>query len=718
MVFIAWATCFFLYAAHFVAASQSSALQLEASALLASGWWRSTNNTNDTSSRCEWLGITCNAAGSVTKIVMSPSASFYLGGEMSKLNLSCFPNLVSLDLSGNALNGSIPVEIGTLSKLTYLDLSYNALTGTIPSTLGDLTNLEVLYLYSNQINGPIPSTLGHLTNLKYLYLYSNQITGPIPSTLGSLTNLEYLYLDYNQITGPIPSTLGNLTRLKELYLQSNQITGQIPSTLGNLTNLEYLFLGSNQITGPIPSTLGHLTNLKYLYLYSNQIIGPIPSTLGDLTNLEHLDLDYNQINSPIPSTLGDLTNLEVLYLYSNQINGPIPSTLGNLTNLKVLYLYSNQINGPIPSTLSNLTNLEYLYLDYNQITGPIPSTLGNLTRLKELYLQSNQINGSIPPELGNLRSLENLDLSHNFISGEALVELGFIDNLRSLDISYNNLTGNIPNSYVSIQTVNLSYNSLTGSIPTRNKSIVTKAKICIPIAISLVFLVLGGFLLCRHMFKKPQFESRKETKHGNLFSIWNYDGHIAYEDIIEATEDFDIKYCIGVGGYGSVYKAKLPCGKVIALKKLHRLEAENPTFDMSFRNEVKVLTEIRHRNIIKLHGFCLHKRCMFLVYEYMERGSLFCILNNDVEAIELDWSKRLNIIKGTAHALSYMHHECIPAIVHRDITSNNILLNNKLEAFVSDFGTAKLLDPDSSNQTLVAGTYGYIAPALELWHWK
>ncbi|XP_062150632.1 MDIS1-interacting receptor like kinase 2-like [Alnus glutinosa] len=212
------------------------------------------------------------------------------------------------------------------------------------------------------------------------------------------------------------------------------------------------------------------------------------------------------------------------------------------------------------------------------------------------------------------------------------------------------------------------------------------------------------------MVKKTQFESRKETKHGNLFSIWNYDGHIAYEDIVEATEDFDIKYCIGASGYGNVYKAKLHSGKVIGLKKLHRLEAENPTFDMSFRNEVKVLTEIRHRNIIKLHGFCLHKRCMFLVYEYMERGSLFCILNNDVEVIELDWSKRLNIIKGTSHALSYMYHECIPVIVHRDITSNNILLNNKLEAFVSDFGTAKLLDPDSSNQTLVVGTYGYIAP--------
>ena len=123
-----------------------------------------------------------------------------------------------------------------------------------------------------------------------------------------------------------------------------------------------------------------------------------------------------------------------------------------------------------------------------------------------------------------------------------------------------------------------------------------------------------------------------------------------------------------------------------------------------------MLTEIRHRNIVKLHGYCLHKRCMFLVYQYMERGSLFCILSDDVEALELDWPKRMNIIKSIAHALSYMHHECIPVIIHRDISSNNILLNSELEAFVSDFGTARLLDPDSSNQTLVVGTYGYIAP--------
>ncbi|XP_048129008.1 MDIS1-interacting receptor like kinase 2-like, partial [Rhodamnia argentea] len=205
-------------------------------------------------------------------------------------------------------------------------------------------------------------------------------------------------------------------------------------------------------------------------------------------------------------------------------------------------------------------------------------------------------------------------------------------------------------------------------------------------------------------------------KNGDFLSIWNYDGRIAYEDIINATEDFDIKYCIGSGGYGSVYRAQLPNGKIVALKKLHRLEVEDPSFDQSFRNEVKYLTEVRHRSIIKLHGFCLHKRCMFLVYEYMERGSLFCALRNDVDAMELDWYKRLNIVWGIAHALSYLHYDCAQPIVHRDISSNNILLNNRMQAFLSDFGTARLLEPNfSSNLTAdIASTRGYIALGEQL----
>ncbi|XP_039165337.1 MDIS1-interacting receptor like kinase 2-like [Eucalyptus grandis] len=136
------------------------------------------------------------------------------------------------------------------------------------------------------------------------------------------------------------------------------------------------------------------------------------------------------------------------------------------------------------------------------------------------------------------------------------------------------------------------------------------------------------------------------------------------------------------------------------------------TYQKEFLNEIRALTEIRHRNIVKLVGFCSHTQHSFLVYEYFDRGSLSTILSNEKEAKELDWDKRVNIVKGVAHALSYMHHDCIPPIVHRDISSNNILLDSEYEGHVSDFGTAKLLKLDTSNWSVVVGTYGYVAPEL------
>ncbi|XP_026445451.1 probable leucine-rich repeat receptor-like protein kinase At1g35710 [Papaver somniferum] len=201
----------------------------------------------------------------------------------------------------------------------------------------------------------------------------------------------------------------------------------------------------------------------------------------------------------------------------------------------------------------------------------------------------------------------------------------------------------------------------------------------------------------------------------NIFSVENYDGKLVFEEIIEATENFDTKYCIGAGGYGSVFKAKLSTGQVVAVKKLHSSDEDSETLDLkSFESEVQALTEIRHKNIVKLFGFCssIERQISFLIYEFVERGSLKKILCDAEQAVEFDWIKRLRFIKGTADALAYMHHDCIPAIVHRDISSNNVLLDFEYEARVSDFGTARILKPDSSNWTSVAGTYGYVAPEL------
>ena len=304
----------------------------------------------------------------------------------------------------------------------------------------------------------------------------------------------------------------------------------------------------------------------------------------------------------------------------------------------------------------------------------------------------------MPSQLENLPNLTFLDLSNNSLEGplsDSLFNKFSFDAFSGNNDICSNTTGRFPHCSKSIQ----------------SKGFVFPTRIIVPILVFLAFFFTGFMVVLKVCLQSRKVQpDGRATKNGDIFSIWNFDGKIAFEDIIKATEDFDIRYCIGTGGYGSVYRVQLPKGEVVALKKLHTYEAEEPSFRKSFTNEVKTLTEIRHKNIVRLHGFCLHKRSMFLIYEYMERGSLFCVLSNDSEAVELDWGKRVNVIKGTSHALSYLHHDCTPPIVHRDITSTNILLNSEKEAFVSDFGTAKLLDPDSSNQTMLAGTYGYIAP--------
>ncbi|KAG5250218.1 leucine-rich repeat transmembrane protein [Salix suchowensis] len=740
--------------------SSTGLLESEGKALLESGWW--SDYSDLTSNRCNWPGIVCDRAGSITEI-SPPPESLKVGNKFGKMNFSCFPNLVRLDLANHDLNGSTPPQISILPHLRYLDLSSNNLTGELPSSLGNLTQLVELDISSNDFTITIPPELSNLKNLVTLKLSYNSFSGPIPSALCHLGNLTHLQMDHNALEGALPTEIGNMKNLESLDVSYNRLNGSIPLEIGNLKNLEVVDLSSNIIAGSIPSTLGLLTNLITVKFFGNQINGPIPLEIGHLTNLQYLDLGGNKITGLIPFSLGNLTKLRTLQLSRNQFNGSIPLVIQNLKNLLELYMNSNNISGSIPRTMGNLSNLRSLNLSNNQITGFIPLEIQNLENLQELYMSSNNISGSIPPIMHSLSNLISLDLSNNQISGPIPSSLKYCEKLISLDLSYNNLSEVIPSQLYElpfIMTVNFSYNNLAGCVPLNlsspfhfllrghitndsatfkasafegnknlhpcflnytlpsktNKNIsfyqhhLTSIKIFLPITtISLFLLCLGCCYLSR--CKGTQLEPTS-LKNGDLLSVWNYDGRIAYEDIIASTENFDLRYCIGTGGYGSVYRAQLPSGKLVALKKLHRQETEEPAFDKSFKNEVKLLAHIRHRSIVRLYGFCLHRRCMFLVYEYMEKGSLFCALRNDAEAVELNWMKRAHIIKDIAHALSYLHHGCSPPIVHRDISSSNVLLNSESRSFVADFGAARLLDPDSSNLTILAGTYGYIAPEL------
>ncbi|EOY03433.1 Leucine-rich repeat receptor-like protein kinase family protein, putative [Theobroma cacao] len=671
-----WTTIVVLSSASTIIGTKLS-LELEAQALLESGWWSSYNNL--ISNRCNWPGISCNNDGSITDIYPPPNI-VKVGVKFGKMNFSSFPNLVHLNLNDHGLNGSIPPEIVTLSKLKNLYLNWNYLTGELPS-------------------------LENLSQLAELDFSHNEISGSISQELGNLKSLVLLRLSWNNLTRSIPSALGFLSNLTHLEMRSNQFYNYIPPEIGELKNLITLDLSNNKLVGLIPSTLGKLTNLTTLNLSNNKLVGSIPSTLRRLTMLTSLDISNNMPVGSISSTLSQLIFLETLNLSNNILKGPIPQKIGNLRALYSLDVSKNKLNGPIPFQIGYLRKLISLDLSKNQLNGSIPSQIGYLRRLISFNLSHNFISGEIPLPLRNLSHLDNWDLSYNKLSGIAPIFLTSFP-----DIHKNYIGHNCYKIYSKSLVGNKDLSPYTCSLITRRKRILNHLKIFLPLTVFPAFLIYGHLLFSRSNLKSNN--GMQESKTGNLFSILNYDGRITYEDIIKVIEDFNTRYCIGIGGHGSVYKAELPSGKTVALKKLHRLNAEDPNFDKSFMNEIKFLSEVCHRNIVKLHGFCVHQRSMFLIYEYMERGSLRSVLTKDVEAIELDWSKRVDLIHGIAHALSYLHNDCSLPIVHRDLSSHNILINSNLEAFVADFGAARMLDLDSSNQTILAGTYGYVAPEL------
>ncbi|CDP18614.1 unnamed protein product [Coffea canephora] len=424
-----------------------------------------------------------------------------------------------------------------------------------------------------------------------------------------------------------------------------------------------------KIFGSIPKQIGNLSKLSYLNFYANELSQEIPPEICNLTNLTHLDFGSNQLSGPIPVAMENLISLQ--FLSFNQFSGPLPELLCQSGILHNITVSENMLTGPIPKSLQNCSSLvrahfnsnrfqgnlsemfgiypvlDFIDLSNNKFYGKLSSNWGKCKILTTLVVAKNNITGAIPPEIGNLTQLHKLDLSSNYLSGEIPREVGKLASMLKLDLHDNQLTGSIPQELGIGELTQLSELDLSRNFFTGE----------IPSEFQSL-QSLGTLDLSQNNLSGSIPKALAELPgllHINL-SFNNLEGPIPsalYKEIVRSTEEFSETYCIGKGGCGS-------------------------------------------------HSI--------LVYEYLERGSLAKILSIEEEAKELDWQKRLNIIKGVAHALSYMHHDCSPPIVHRDISSNNILLDPECEAHVSDFGTSKFLRRDSSNWSSLAGTYGYVAP--------
>ncbi|XP_038886240.1 wall-associated receptor kinase 2-like [Benincasa hispida] len=245
--------------------------------------------------------------------------------------------------------------------------------------------------------------------------------------------------------------------------------------------------------------------------------------------------------------------------------------------------------------------------------------------------------------------------------------------------------------------------------------------ILIIIGIVVGLLVLGISSMWLYLaYKKWRFIQQKAkffNKNGGLvlqehISQWQSSSDMlrifTREELEKATNNFDESVVVGKGGYGTVYKGVLMDGSIIAIKK-SKLVDQSQT--KQFINEVIILSQINHRNVVKLLGCCLETRVPLLVYEFITNGTLFEHIHRKNNHSFLSWKTRLKIASQTAGVLSYLHSSASTPIIHRDIKSTNILLDHNYTAKVSDFGASKLVPLDQTQiSTMVQGTLGYLDP--------
>ncbi|XP_039141371.1 LOW QUALITY PROTEIN: receptor-like protein kinase 2 [Dioscorea cayenensis subsp. rotundata] len=661
-----------------------------------------------------------------------------------------FGNLSSLqmmDLSINSISGEIPASLGSLVNLQELMLSDNNVSGSIPPSLANITGLSQLQLDTNQISGLIPPELGRLPALNVLFAWQNQLEGSIPPTLANLSALQAIDLSHNHLTGAVPPAIFLLPNLTKLLLLSNDISGVIPMELGGCQALVRLRLGNNRITGAIPREIGSLTSIDFLDLSGNRLSGEVPEEIGNCSQLQMINLANNTLTGSLPSSLSSIPRLQILDFSLNSLTGEIPASFGKLVTISKLLLAGNAFSGKIPETLGDCSSLELLDLSDNNLSGEIPSKLCDIEGLDiALNLSRNMLTGAIPEKMSQLSKLSVLDLSHNQLSG-SLTPLAGIENLVTLNVSNNNFTGYLPDTKLFRQ---LSASDLAGNQglcthggdvcfvnldgdgkPVISSDVETRRLHRIKLAISLlitvtVALVLGmlGIVRARRMGRRNGGDEDDAEMVGELSWPWQFTPfqklNFSVEQIVRSLVDANV---IGKGCSGVVYRVNTDNGDVIAVKKLWPMATvsmkdnnnnnnnDNYKVRDSFSAEVRTLGSIRHKNIVRFLGCCWNKNTRLLMYDYMANGSLGALLH-ERNGFSLEWDLRYQIILGAAQGLAYLHHDCVPPIVHRDIKANNILIGLDFEPYIADFGLAKLVEDGEFGRSsnTVAGSYGYIAP--------
>ncbi|CAK8564756.1 unnamed protein product [Lathyrus sativus] len=691
----------------------------------------------------------------------------YLYGDFLDTVIRKLSNLRYLSVSFNNITGNVPLSIvANCTQLRVLDLSANGFTGNVHSMFCP-SKLEKLLIADNYLSGNVPAKLGECKSLKTIDFSFNNLSGSIPLEVWFLPNLSDLIMWANSLTGEIPEGICvNGGNLETLILNNNFISGLIPKSIANCTNIIWVSLANNRITGEIPVGIGNLNELAILQLGNNLLVGNIPSDIGMCKRLIWLDLTSNNLTGPIPSELTNQAGLVVpgrvsgkQFVFVRNEGGTNCRGAGGLVEFEGIRVERLQnfpmvhscpltriYSGYTVYTFANNGSMIYLDLSYNFLSGTIPGSFGTMSYLQVLNLGHNRLDGKIPETFGLLKAIGVLDLSHNNLQGLIPGSLQSLSFLSDFDVSNNKLVGSIPSGgqLTTFPASRYENNSDLCGVPlplcsASNHSVAYNSRkkktqsIAVLGGISVLFFLLFIVVVLLALYRVRKVRKKDELREKYMESLptsgtnsWKLSGFreplsinvatfekplrkLTFAHLLEATNGFSSESLIGSGGFGEVYKAKMKDGSVVAIKKLIHVTGQG---DREFMAEMETIGKIKHRNLVPLLGYCKVGDERLLVYEYMKYGSLETVLHERTKNSKLAWETRKNIALGSARGLAFLHHSCIPHIIHRDMKSSNILLDENFEARVSDFGMARLVNALDTHLTVstLAGTPGYVPP--------
>ncbi|XP_009132081.1 probably inactive leucine-rich repeat receptor-like protein kinase At5g58150 [Brassica rapa] len=613
-------------------------------------------------------------------------------------------------------------------NVLHFSASGSDLSGPIPdNTIGKMIKLQSLDLSRNKITS-LPSDLWSLDSLKHLNLSSNLISDPLPSNIGNFVSLQTLDLSFNTFSGEIPASISSLVGLTTLSLNNNAFQSVLPPGLLNCRSLVSIDLSSNRLTGSLPDEFGSaFPELKSLNLSRNLLQGSVNGVLRG--NMETVDLSKNRFDGHVLHLIAgrkhNLSGLIYLDLSENGFVGHILNGLSSAHKLGHLNLASNRFRVQDFPQILKLSGLYYLNLSRTNLAGSIPSGITQLSQLKVLDLSYNNLNGNVP--LLPLKNIEVLDLSLNKLDGDIpRTVLEKLPVMERFNFSFNNLTFCDPNlSQGMIQT---SFIGSTNNCPFAAKPNVQKGesvskkktglKIGLTLAISMAFLLVGLLVILVAMRgrRKSRTWATKQAAEPNLLDQGDSSTDVpvvmidkplmkmTLADLKAATLNFDSGALLWESKSGPTYEAVLPGGFRAALKVV---SSGATLSDHEASVTFERLARINHPNLVPLSGYCIAAEQRIVIYEHLEYVNLHTLLHT-ADDDSLSWILRHKIALGTARALAFLHHGCIPPVVHGEVKAGTIFLDSSQEPQLAEFGLVKLL-----NEGLISDLDGYTPTELE-----